>query len=558
MNYSHIGSSSPAKEPREEYVCFFAPSQVEKAVNSQGRNVYEKIKLEFEDLKKTCTILVANLHASEKKLEAVTVENLVMKSDASLDELQRENKQLQDERTGHRISQRNCLNEIQSLRKETSDLYTNLLQVKQANNLRVNALQLTLKKEREQKYDQIFALWDADEVTAKNSTKDVRFEELQQENKQLQDERTSHRFSQRKGLNGKQIFNLESEVQAVAIDNLVSKSDACLEELQRANKQSRSTLESEVQAVTIENLVSKSAARPEEPQRENKQSSTLESEVQAVSIKNPVSKSDARLEELQQENKQSSTLESEKEILSIERSELWDCLNEVQSLKERSDLYQHLRQVEQTNELHINALKLTLKKEREQALKQKQGFQDEVAPLQNSLNIVNHCIRMAPANAMGELSDGGLLSSMDRPEGSDVTSRLRAEIEGLKAQLKSSAESFVTSRRQLTKENVVLQTKLELLTPQIQEELEWREKCMRLHHFGDNGAIPDTDQGYWVRNNGAILDTDLGCWIIHQRRQLREYEGNKRKRIDLLNSIDFNWGDDHPFSKKHGKKLRSN
>ena len=331
MNYSHIGSSSPAKEPREEYVCFFAPSQVEKAVNSQGRNVYEKIKLEFEDLKKTCTILVANLHASEKKLEAVTVENLVMKSDASLDELQRENKQLQDERTGHRISQRNCLNEIQSLRKETSDLYTNLLQVKQANNLRVNALQLTLKKEREQ------------------------------------------------------------------------------------------------------------------------------------------------------------------------------------------------------------------------ALKQKQAFHDEVASLQHALNIAKHCIRMTQGSAIGELGDGEMLSSVDRPKGSDVTSessdvtsRIRADIENLKDHLMSSVESSAASKRSLAQENVALQEKLKVLPPQAQAELKWMVNFKRLQRF-------KARRDY----NWATIDIDLGFWVIHQRRQLREYTGNKRRRIDLLNSIDFNWGDENPLNKKH-------
>ena len=177
---------SPAREPREE--CFpFPPLQpnyerlekslphFEKAIQ-HSKGYYEKLKMEFEDLKKTCTILVANLHASEKKLETVTVENLVLLSDARLlDELrvQRENKQLQDERTGHQISQRNCLNKIQSMKKERSDLYEKLKEVKQTNKLHVDALQLTLKKEREQKYalqDQPIVLWDADEFTVMRVT----------------------------------------------------------------------------------------------------------------------------------------------------------------------------------------------------------------------------------------------------------------------------------------------------------------------------------------------------------------------------------------------------
>ena len=160
----------PAKEPREE--CFFFPplqtnqlrldeslSQVEKAIQHSKDN-YEKLKLEFEDLKKTCTILVANLHTSEKKLETATVENLALKSDARLNELKRENKQLQDERTRHQIWQRDCLNEVQSMRKDRSDLYTQLQQVKKTNKLHVDALQLNLKKEREQALKQKQAFHD--------------------------------------------------------------------------------------------------------------------------------------------------------------------------------------------------------------------------------------------------------------------------------------------------------------------------------------------------------------------------------------------------------------
>ena len=349
---------SPAREPREE--CLFFPplqtnqnrlddslSQVEKAIQ-HSKGYYEKLKMEFEDLKKTCTILVANLHTFEKKLETATVENLALKHDARLDELQRENKQLKDERTRHQISQRNCLNEVQRLRKDRSDLHTQLQQVTQRNKLRVVALKLILKRKREQKcalHDEVVALRDATEATA----------------------------------------------------------------------------------------------------------------------------------------------------------------------------------------------------------------------MRDALNNANRC--MTRGTAIGVPSDGGIISSIAQPEGSDVTSRLHAEVEGLKAQLKSSTESFATSRRQLAQENVALQTKLGLLTPKGQDELDWMDKLMRLQRFkttlGDNGAIPDSDQGYWVSNKGAILDADLGFWVIHQRQQLREYEGNKRKRIDLLNSINFHWGDDHPLNKKHGKKLRS-
>jgi hypothetical protein len=129
---------SPAREPPKE--CFlFPPLQphherlenslphFEKAIQ-HSKGYYENLKLEFEDLKKTCTILVANLHASEKKLEAVTVENLVLLSDARLDELQRENQQLQDERMGHQM---NCLNEVINMRKDRSYLYKMLAQEKE-------------------------------------------------------------------------------------------------------------------------------------------------------------------------------------------------------------------------------------------------------------------------------------------------------------------------------------------------------------------------------------------------------------------------------------------
>jgi hypothetical protein len=95
---------SPAREPREE--CFSFPPlqtnherldesmpQVEKATQ-HSKGYYEKLKLEFEGLKKTCTILAAKMYASKKKVEAATVWNLVLKNDAHLDDLHRENKQL--------------------------------------------------------------------------------------------------------------------------------------------------------------------------------------------------------------------------------------------------------------------------------------------------------------------------------------------------------------------------------------------------------------------------------------------------------------------------------
>ena len=338
---------SPAREPREE--CFlFPPLQsnyerlekslphFEKAIQ-HSRGFYETLKMEFEDLKKTCTILVANLNASEKKLEAVTVDNLVLKSDTRLDELQRENKQLQDERTGHQMSQRNCLNEIQSMKKERSDLYKTLL-----------------------------------------------------------------------------------------------------------------------------------------------------------------------------------------------------------------------KQVKKTSKLHVDALQFTLKKEREQALKQKQAFHDEVASLQHALNIAKHCIRMTQGSAIGELGDGEMLSSVDRPKGSDVTSessdvtsRIRADIENLKDHLMSSVESSAASKRSLAQENVALQEKLKVLPPPAQAELKWMVNFKRLQRF-------KARRDY----NWATIDIDLGFWVIHQRRQLREYTGNKRRRIDLLNSIDFNWGAENPLNKKnHGTNL---
>lgn len=74
---------------------------------------------------------------------------------------------------------------------------------------------------------------------------------------------------------------------------------------------------------------------------------------------------------------------------------------------------------------------------------------------------------------------------MDRSEDSDAASRLRVEVEDLKAQLESSAESFANSRlKKLAQDNLALQTKLELQTPDdVQEELEWMGKLKRLQRF---------------------------------------------------------------------------
>ena len=107
---------------------------------------------------------------------------------------------------------------------------------------------------------------------------------------------------------------------------------------------------------------------------------------------------------------------------------------------------------------------------------QKDALRDQAVALWDAAEI--------QGSAIGELGDGEMLSSMDRPEGSDATSRLRAEVEDLKAQLESSAESFVNSRLQLAQDNLALQTKLELQTPDdVQEELEWMGKLKRLQRF---------------------------------------------------------------------------
>ena len=137
---------------------------------------------------------------------------------------------------------------------------------------------------------------------------------------------------------------------------------------------------------------------------------------------------------------------------------------------------------------------------------------------------------------------------MARPGGSDATSRFRAEVEDPKAEMKSSAEIVATSKRPLKQESVFLQEKLKLLPPPGQEESEWMVNFKYLEHFKSGRD-----------NNWAILETGLSCWVVHQRQQLHDKEGkNKRRRIDLLNSIDFNWGDGHPFSKQnHGTNLRS-
>ena len=158
---------------------------------------------------------------------------------------------------------------------------------------------------------------------------------------------------------------------------------------------------------------------------------------------------------------------------------------------------------------------------------------------------------MTPGSAIGELEDGEM--PVDQPEGSDVTSeisdvtsRIRADVEDLKDHLKSSVESSATSKRPLAQENIALKENRKVLPPPAQAELKWMVNFKRLQ------LVKARRDFKWT-----LIDVDLGFWVIHQRRQLREYTGNKRRRIDLLNSIDFNWGADNPLNKKnHGTNLR--
>ena len=257
-----------------------------------------------------------------------------------------------------------------------------------------------------------------------------------------------------------------------------------------------------LEAVTIENMVR--AVRLEELQRDNKQ-------LQDERVK---------LEELVRDNRQ---LQDEPELLKTlkrENQQLRDDLRNSNTLdgenqrlrKERITLLNAVSLLKASVSL-LKASNLTARTEGELALiKEKQTLQDEVVSLRDAPNCANHCCVMT-----GEVSD--------------VRARLDAEVEDLKAQLRSSAENFENSRRQLAHENVALQENLK--ESAVREELEWTANFNRLQRFKANTRD----------HKGVMHDAGLVDWVIRQRQQLRAYEGSKRRKIDLLNSIHFQWGD---------------
>lgn len=72
------------------------------------------------------------------------------------------------------------------------------------------------------------------------------------------------------------------------------------------------------------------------------------------------------------------------------------------------------------------------------------------------------------------------------------------------------------------------------------------EKLRRYHAFHGHCGVKKRD------------DPVLFHFVVNQKTLLREFSGNKRERIDLLNSINFPWGARHPMSRYLDKlKLKS-
>ena len=157
-------------------------------------DAYNAFKAKYKDLRKTAEILVRNLQASEKKLEAVTLENLVLKSDVNGTErniiLQRDNRLLNESHQQLGEKTKRLLEERIALKKEIPVLNERLETLKNWHSVEaegqkelVQALKkslenVTLKQEHEQQ--QL--------VNGRNSL----MNELGELKKTLQQERLSH------------------------------------------------------------------------------------------------------------------------------------------------------------------------------------------------------------------------------------------------------------------------------------------------------------------------------------------------------------------------------
>lgn len=81
------------------------------------------------------------------------------------------------------------------------------------------------------------------------------------------------------------------------------------------------------------------------------------------------------------------------------------------------------------------------------------------------------------------------------------------------------------------------------------KQAEWMKQFRKLKKFHakwGNCKVP------WTYHDSA-----LQLWARSQRRTIRDFTGYRKKRADLLNSLDFDWGDDHPFNLKPSAEVAS-
>jgi hypothetical protein len=92
--------------------------------NTSRKRDYETLKFELQDLRKSASILAANLHVSEKKLEAVALENCALKSGrdhGSESQMKRDNTRLQSERNTVNHFNDALQNDLESVRLQYSE-----------------------------------------------------------------------------------------------------------------------------------------------------------------------------------------------------------------------------------------------------------------------------------------------------------------------------------------------------------------------------------------------------------------------------------------------------
>jgi hypothetical protein len=74
------------------------------------------------------------------------------------------------------------------------------------------------------------------------------------------------------------------------------------------------------------------------------------------------------------------------------------------------------------------------------------------------------------------------------------------------------------------------------------KQAEWMKQFRKLKKFHakwGNCKVP------WTYHDSA-----LQLWTRSQRRTIRDFSGYRKERAELLNTLGFDWGDEHPFNLK--------